>query len=309
MSTNRKLFIVLICFLLLASASYYTITNSAKYKSEEQHKNNTQVTHTVDTPLPYPLLNNVIAQSGAGCSVYYKSLTGGDVFYNYSGQMPAAGMIRPFILARAMNEIKAGDLHPDDKLKVIAQNKAEGSPAFKDIPIGTEVTISTLLDKMITANDNTATNMLIDVLGQDEINEYIKEKGYADTVLNTKLGLAESKGRFNYTSVNDLVNFFTNLYNNRCVTPDTDKVMLDLLVKSPKTGKLEALLPKEIKMAHLVGEAKGIINDGVIIYANVPYILVVMTDHSVDEARTLKTVNQISSIVHNAVTDKEVFKK
>ena len=69
MSTNRKLFIVLICFLLLASASYYTITNSAKYKSEEQHKNNTQVTHTVDTPLPYPLLNNVIAQSGAGCSV------------------------------------------------------------------------------------------------------------------------------------------------------------------------------------------------------------------------------------------------
>ena len=252
MSTNRKLFIVLICFLLLASASYYTITNSAKYKSEEQHKNNTQVTHTVDTPLPYPLLNNVIAQSGAGCSVYYKSLTGGDVFYNYSGQMPAAGMIRPFILARAMNEIKAGDLHPDDKLKVIAQNKAEGSPAFKDIPIGTEVTISTLLDKMITANDNTATNMLIDVLGQDEINEYIKEKGYADTVLNTKLGLAESKGRFNYTSVNDLVNFFTNLYNNRCVTPDTDKVMLDLLVKSPKTGKLEALLPKEIKMAHQV---------------------------------------------------------
>ena len=309
MSTNRKLFLVLICFLLLAGATYYTITNSAKYKSEEQHKNNIQVTHTVDTPLPYPLLNNVIAQSGAGCSVYYKSLTSGDVFYNYSGQMPAAGMLRPFILARAMNEIKAGDLHPDDKLKVIAQNNAEGSPAFMDIPIGTEVTISTLLDKMITANDNTATNMLIDVLGQDEINGYIKEKGYADTVLNSKLGLKDSGEVYNYTSVNDLVNFFTSLYNNKCVTPDADKAMLELLVKSPKAGKLEALLPKEIKMAHQVGEAKGIINDGGIIYARDPYILVVMTDHSVDTDRTLKTENQISSIIHNAVTDKEVFKK
>ena len=62
-------------------------------------------------------------------------------------------------------------------------------------------------------------------------------------------------------------------------------------------------------MAHQVGEAKGIINDAGIIYAKDPYILAVLTDRSVDTARTLKTVNQISSIIQNAVTDKEMFQK
>jgi len=322
MSNNKKLLLVLMCFLILAGVSYYSITHSAKYKIEEQQKKNTTVTHTVNTQLPYTFLNNVIAQSGAGCSVYYKSLTSGDVFYNYSGQMPAAGMIRPFILAKAMEEIKEGNLKPEEKLKVIEENRAEGSPAFKDIPLNSEVTISTLLDKMITANDNTATNMLIDVLGQDEINEYIKQQGYADTVLNVKLGLKvpqllknaleeEKKpiGTHNYTSVNDLVNLFVKLYNGKCVSLTADKAMLELLAKQPDRGKLGALLPKEIKMAHQVGEAKGIINDAGIIYAKDPYILAVLTDRSVDTARTLKTVNQISSIIQNAVTDKEMFQK
>jgi beta-lactamase class A len=318
MSTNKKLFLVLVCFLILAGISYYFIIHSDKYKSQEQQKNNTAVTHTVDTPLPYTLLNNVIAQSGAGCSVYYKSLTNGDVFYNYSGQMPAAGMLRPFIMAKVMADVEAGDLKLEDTIKYTEENQAAGSPGFQNVPLNSEFTVGTLLENMLVLNDNTATNLLIDVLGQEEINEYLKQQGYVDTVLNAKLGLPadklakgseQGKELINYTSVNDLVNLFAKIYSGKCVSTKADKSMLELLARQKDKGQLGALLPKEIKMAHQSGEAKGIINDCAIIYAKDPYILAVMTDRSVDTGRTLKTVNQISSIIHNAVTDKEVFKK
>lgn len=39
------------------------------------------------------------------------------------------------------------------------------------------------------------------------------------------------------------------------------------------------------------------------------YILVIMTDKALRKDETMKTINQISSIIFNTVNDKEVFKK
>ena len=63
-------------------------------QKKEIEKQESQLVHDKDTKLPYTFLNNVIAQSGATSSVYYKSLDTGEVFYNFSGKMPAGGLIR-----------------------------------------------------------------------------------------------------------------------------------------------------------------------------------------------------------------------
>lgn len=321
MSTNKKLFVALCCFLVLAGVSFHLITNSSKYKTQEQQRNNATVKHDVNTRLPHTYLNNVIAQSGAGTSVYYKSLVSSDLFYNYSGKMQAEGMIRPFIMAKAMSEVEKGNLKLDQKIRLIESNITEGSPALLEEQPGAEIALGLLLEKMITVNDNTAANMLIDLLGMDAINEYAQSQGYPDTELAVKMGdkakvQAEQKLStdkkievINYTSVNDLVTFFTRLYEGKCVSPTADKQMLAILEKSRDNKKLGALLPKGVVMAHQVGETAGTINDAGIVYGKEPYILAIMTDNSVDSSRTLKTVNQISSIIYNAVTDKEVFKK
>lgn len=326
MSTNKKLFLILCGFLVLAFASYHMIVNSEKYKVQEQQKNTANIKHDVNTTLPYTYLNNVIAQSGAGTSVYYRSLVSSDLFYNYSGKMQAEGLIRPYILAYAMEKVDKKELDLKQKLAVTTENMAEGSPALLEEPAGAEIELGLLLEKMVTVNDNTAANMVIDLLGVEELNAYFLKKGYVDTVLVTKMGAKakaqreielnsnkEDKAKkveaINYTSVNDVVNFFTRLYKGECVSKEGDKKILALLTLQRDRNKMGALLPKDIKLAHEVGTAPGTINDAGIVYAKEPYVLAIMTDNSVDENRTLKTVHQISSIVYNAASDKEVFRK
>ena len=321
MSINKKLFMILAALIVLASASYVYITHSSKYKTQKIQDDTSTVSSAPNTSLPYTYLNNIIAQSGAGCSVYYKSLTSGDIFYNYSGKMPSAGMIRPFIMAKAMDEIEQGNLKLEQKFKITANNRAMGSSVLQKKKNGEELTIKELIEAMIVSNDNTATNMLIDILDTDSINVYIEQHGYLDTVLASKPGLEEkpsesnnsAKGKNidkkNYTSVNDLMTFFNRLYYNQCVSTSADHFMMETLKKQADRSRLLALLPKDVQAAHETGDAPGIQNDGGIIFAKENYILVILTDRSVNQAQTLKTINQISSIIYNTVMDREVFKK
>jgi beta-lactamase class A len=311
MSINKKLLIIFLGLLFMGVGVFIGINHSGKYKAQVMAKAENTPVHNANTQLPYTFLNNVIAQSGAACSVYYKSLTTDQLFYNYSGQMPAASLIKVFILAEAMDEVKAGNYKLEDEYKIKGSDIVEGSPALQNKQAGTKISFGTLLEKMITVNDNTATNMLIDILGMDTINEYIQAKGYEDTVLSRKMMEVEAQkaGKENYTSVNDLVNIFERLYNNKCVSADYDKKMLQLLKEQKANNKIPALLPKNIIIAHTDGDLPGVQNDCGIVYAKENYILAIMTDGSIDKSKTLKTINQISSIIYNSVVDKEVFQK
>ena len=64
-----------------------------------------------------------------------------------------------------MDEVKAGNYKLEDEYKIKGSDIVEGSPALQNKQAGTKISFGTLLEKMITVNDNTATNMLIDILG------------------------------------------------------------------------------------------------------------------------------------------------
>ncbi len=311
MSINKKLLIVLLILVALAITAFLAISYSGKYQAQALKKEASTVAHNANTQLPYTFLNNIIAQSGAGCSVYYKSLSTNQIFYNYSGKMPAAGMIKVFIMAKAMDDLQAGTYKNTDEYTLREDDIVEESPALQNEKPGIKLTFGALLEKMIVANDNTATNMLIDILGMDNINKYIQDKGYADTVLLRKMMdyNAQKEGKENYTSVNDLVTIFEKIYRGKCVSVGYDKQMLQFSQAVQSKNKIPALLPKNVVVAHMEGDLPGVQNDCGIVYAKEKYILAIMTDSSIDKAKTLKTINQISSIIYNSVVDKEVFKK
>lgn len=316
MSINKKLTLILIFLIILILGSSQVIKHSAKYQTEQKQNKTTSAAVESKAGLPYAFLNNVIAQSGAACSVYYKSLANNELFYNYSGQMPAGQLIRVFVLAKAQEAIEQGELKPEEPVTVTKELLGKHSPALKEEPVGAKVPLSVLLEKMLTVNDDTAANLVIDLLGRDEINAFIQKHGYVDTVLAVPEEAADSAEgakpavrQTDYTSVNDLMNFYASLYQGKCVSAAADQRMLAILKQQRDATKLRTLLPKDTVFAHASAALPGIQNDGGIVYGKEPYILIVMTAKSVDEARTLKTINQISSIIYNSVADKEVFKK
>lgn len=195
-------------------------------------------------------------------------------------RLRSASMIKVFILGYAMEEISKGRLSLDQKLILHDYDKVGGSGILAGYEDDTALDLNTVLRYMITDSDNTATNMLIDLLGMDEVNEYIQKNDYKDTILQRKMMdfAAAEAGLENFTSVTDLGHFFLRLYNRQCVTPALDDVMIEYLVGQTDTDCFPEALP-DVRIAHKTGELVGLYDDGGIVYnGEHPFILVIMTE-------------------------------
>ncbi len=319
MSINKK---ILLCFVALVVVGVVSLTllhRSPKYLEQQQQAQQAQTVHSQDTKLPYDYLNNVIAQSGAACSVYYHSLENDDVFYNYSGKMPAGDMVRLYVAAGVLKQVEDKDLSLEEVYTLREKDFRPDSPALGKLPVGSRLTVRNLLEDMLLQNDATALYKLIWIAGREDLNGWLAKQGYADTVIGThQLPLGENeedalapqeKRQLSYTSVNDLVTLLTRLYEGKCVSLKQDGYLVDLLRKQPARDMLGALLPKKAKIAGLQSERGAVLGSAGIIYGKEKYVLAILMDKAVRPEESRKTINQISSIIFNTVNDKEVFKK
>ena len=130
---------------------------------------------------------------------------------------------------------------------------------------------------MIVESDNTATNILIDRLGMDNLNRYLRDNGYTDTIINHKMMLDAGKNT-NLSSVRDLGTLFNRIYNHVCVDEQRDLLMIDYLLRQEDTDCFPTALPLW-NIAHKTGEVEGLYDDGGIFYGSTgDFILVIMND-------------------------------
>ena len=96
-------------------------------------------------------------------SVYAKDLTSNSdiASVNADAKMQSASVIKLFIMATAYDEMAKGNMVPTE--------------------------VSSDIKLMITQSENYATNRMIDRLGFDKINNYIRSNGYTNTELNLSL--------------------------------------------------------------------------------------------------------------------------
>ena len=222
-----------------------------------------------------------------------------ETFIYNSKPMRSASMIKVFILAAVMEKANRGEINIDETLTLRDSDKVGGSGILAGYSSGTELTLREVMELMITHSDNTATNMVIDRVGMSAINEYIQSRGYSDTILRRKMMDfdAIAAGRENFSSVRDLGNFFTRLYNYECVSEEYDKIMIDFLVKQTDTGCFPAALPDK-QIAHKTGALDGLYDDGGIIYSNAgDTVLVIMTENFTGEYNTIQHMKAFARAV------------
>lgn len=219
-----------------------------------------------------------------------------DPYIYQNGMMRSASMIKVFLLAAALEQVRDGQLSLTMELPLNASDKVGGAGVLAGYANGTVLSLDTVLRLMITESDNTATNMVIDLLGMDTINEYIKRNGYGDTVLQRKMMDFEAvnEGRENYTSVKDLGTFFSRVYDHRCVGPAEDERMIAYLKGQTDTECFPAALPDAV-IAHKTGELGGLYDDGGIVYAgDKDFILVCMTEDYAGRDIAIETLRNIA---------------
>ena len=73
-----------------------------------------------------------------------------------------------------MEKVRDGKLSLDITITLHASEKVGGAGILCGYANGSVLSLDTVLRLMITESDNTATNLVIDLLGMDDINAYIQ---------------------------------------------------------------------------------------------------------------------------------------
>ncbi len=278
----------IISFVLVGCGNTASVTNEpAEAKKEMQQSSTTPVDMTT---FHYYLRNLFSNEEGQyAVYVFFPDSHDQTPFIYQSKPMRSASMIKVFILASTLEAVKHDQLTLDQKVILKPSMKVGGSGQLNGWADGTSIDLRTLLKLMITESDNTATNIVIDLIGMDNINQYIAVHGYVDTKLQRKMMdlQAQEMGHENYTSVKDLGTYFSRVYAHQCIDERYDEIMRQLLLQQTDTECFPSALPSAI-IAHKTGELIGLYDDGGIIYTNHGnYILCIMDDdisrdHAID---------------------------
>lgn len=256
-------------------------------------------------------VNSYFSNINCDYSLIFADITTLDYFgtSNYSNDIkntksPSASVIKIFIIVEAYNQSNKGIINLESTIILQENMKVGGSGILSSKPNGIAVTIDELIYLMMTESDNTATNILIDIIGMDNINTKIKELGCSNTELNRKMMDAESinVGIDNYTSVYDLYLTLMQLYNNKCINEFYDNKIIDIMKCSKSTTKIPNLLPDDVLIAHKTGELSGIENDSGIIFTKYgDYILCILTENG-SNGSEIEAISGLSKNIYDLFT-------
>lgn len=217
--------------------------------------------------------------------------------------LPSASLIKVFIMAEAFRRASIACLDLSDSAEITPAVRVGGAGPLEHAAYGTSFKLLELIELMITESDNTATNILIQILGMDSVNKLAYTLGCHNTLLSRYMMdfTARATGRDNFTSPTDMNILLSRLYVNDCVDAASSQTMLAILLRQTDKCKLPLLLPPGTVIAHKTGELDGIEHDSGIIHGQTPYILTIMTGNLPNEEQGRQTIAELSRIVYDAL--------
>jgi beta-lactamase class A len=210
---------------------------------------------------------------------------------------PQASSIKICVLAELYRQAQQGKLKLTDLYTVNAADLVEDSDIMGGLTPGvTQITLRDLATMMVAVSDNSATNVLIDRVGMDNVNAFLKAQGLRDTRLRRKMMdlKAAAEGRENVSTPNEMLNLLQALYRdeilNQEMTADFFKVL-----STHKDSWIPRNLPDDLRIADKPGALEGVRNDsGVIFVDKRPYVLCVMTTYLHRERDGEEAISNIS---------------
>lgn len=210
---------------------------------------------------------------------------------------PQASSIKICVLAELYRQAQQGKLKLTDLYTVSASDLVPDSDIMNGLTAGvTRITLRDLATMMVAASDNSATNVLIDRVGMENVNTFLTAQGLRDTRLRRKMMdlKAAAEGRENVSTPNEMAKLLQALYRgeilNKEMTDDFFKVL-----STHKESFIPRNLPEDLKIANKPGELEGVRNDsGVIFVDKRPYILCVMTTYLRHERDGEEAISNIS---------------
>lgn len=199
-----------------------------------------------------------------------------------NNKVKSEGLIKLYIMATAYNEVKKGSVKEED--------------------------VSGDIERMITADNNTAANSVLKTIGKGDsqkginlVNKYLKDNDYTKTNLEGELAQApgDTPNDKTVTSVGNASKILNNIFNGWCVSRDYSDKMMNLLKNQLNIEMIPSIIT-EGETANKTGEQSGVVQDAAIISTeNANYSVVVSASDIVDVEEAKTKIKEIATMVNN----------
>jgi beta-lactamase class A len=235
-------------------------------------------------------------------SVAIVDLTSGEQFFlNADEVMPQASSIKITVLLELFHQAQAGKLKLTDEYVMRSEDLVQDSDIMGGLTPGrSHVTLRDLATMMVAVSDNSATNVLIDRVGMENVNATLRALGLHTTTLRRKMMdlKAAGEGRENIASAHEM----TYLLGQICAGKALNKEMTEdfwQVLSTHKDSALRRLLPDDLKIADKPGELEGVrTNSAVVFVPNRPFAISVMTTFLHDERKGAEAISNVAEIAY-----------
>ncbi len=232
--------------------------------------------------------------------VYHDFETGNRIDINSERTFRSASLIKVPIMIEVMNQVNQGKLKLTDMIQIDNKDKVKYS-IVTDLDTNFYM-LKDLVTLMIIVSDNSATNILIDIVGMDNVNKTIKSLNLNNTILQRKMMDFEAakKGFENRTSPKNMELIFEKLYKSEILSEDLSTLMLDILIKQKDCTMLKRYLSGDTKVAHKSGDLDRLNHDIGIFYTDSGnYLLGIFVENAIDNTESMDIIGKISKIVYD----------
>lgn len=185
----------------------------------------------------------------------------------------------------------SGGINPGQRLIYEQKHYEGGTGKLQYKPLGSSFTIETLAEYSITHSDNVAANVLLSHLGKQNVKNSMRSAG----------GLVVDDNN-NVSCPRDMVIYMKKLIDLAAGTPEPYQRLISYLENTIDNERIPALLPRDIKIAHKIGNwpATGSYHDvGLVRHPVNPYIIAVFSKNTPGPDRAYNSIRLISKTVYD----------
>jgi beta-lactamase class A len=165
----------------------------------------------------------------------------------------------------------------------------------------TVLSIYELCVLMMTQSDNTATNVIINIVGMGNVNKTMQETGFSATRVQRKMmdTKASAEGIENMSTPAEAVTILNLLYQGKFINATVSKDILSVIRKTARRGsRIAALLPPGVPVSYKPGGLPAISTEWAIVYLDKhPYAIAVM-EKGKPGGDSSKIIESISLLVY-----------
>ena len=223
--------------------------------------------------------------------------SGHTVFINEDQVMPTASLIKLAVMHEAYDQANSDTLDLSKKIILKEEDKVPGSGILSNhFSEGLTLSLHDAIHLMITYSDNTATNLVLDQVGLQQVCDGMAKMGLAETRINAKVYRGSSTSisperselyGLGSTTAKETLSLLKQIYQKNAVSKSASEAMLSHLFTCDDDTKLAAGFPTGTPFAHKTGAISHARCDaGIVEAADESIVLVVLTANNRDQSWT-----------------------